>query len=527
MSQESQVPHLSQTRHPSDRSRAPSAGVPRTLPPIKTQINESTGSPAHGTRPALGPGSGSRSPATAAIVPTSAPFKAIGMQNILNPPNRDKIPSHGIPEQSDVPSSSSTNTPHLSATSLSQSPSNNSLPSITPPSSVAYPSLAHQGVRHILNARASSMYSASHITRSVPNGTIDAKRSPFVGSVDRRTVSGPGGVTIPEVPGGLTLGFHPEGSSQQLPRSPPSRRMSGVAPHTGNVTERRASNSGGPYPQSARSDSPTTSYSSYSRFSRTPPVPPTNVPTGQPTSYFTAYNTSGPTPTFHVKDPYGNATSGPGANAYPSMAMDTEQGTIPVPVDILAASKVADEKRRRNATASHRFRQRRKEKERETSQNIAKLEHQIRDIAEEREFYRMERDYFRNLACSTSNAAQIAPRPPSPRQVRLAQMGSSSTYGSSQWHGPDDSNTSGRNTRRRTSTYTPTTAMVPQSMTQAARLSLAAGSSLPPDPSEPPPRLAPGPSPPAPSQAPHHQQGPTPPSPYSREWRGHQGPRSM
>ena len=60
------------------------------------------------------------------------------------------------------------------------------------------------------------------------------------------------------------------------------------------------------------------------------------------------------------------------------MTIELEQGPIKVPVDVQAASKVTDERRKRNATASHQFRQRRKEKERETLGKISKLEAQVR-----------------------------------------------------------------------------------------------------------------------------------------------------
>lgn len=102
--------------------------------------------------------------------------------------------------------------------------------------------------------------------------------------------------------------------------------------------------------------------------------------------------------------PPGSSTGG---GSYQMMTLDTENGPIQVPVDVQAASKVADEKRKRNATASHRFRQRRKEKERETSQNIAKLEQQIREMEEEREHYRRERDYFREMATRNPGHAHL------------------------------------------------------------------------------------------------------------------------
>lgn len=72
------------------------------------------------------------------------------------------------------------------------------------------------------------------------------------------------------------------------------------------------------------------------------------------------------------------------------MVLETEQGPIQVPLDVQAASKVADEKRKRNTTASHRFRQRRKEKEQETSDSISKLEAQVREMTEEKKYYQQE-----------------------------------------------------------------------------------------------------------------------------------------
>ena len=527
MSHESGVPRSSQPSNRSDKRYSPTTGL-HTLPPIQTKYNEPPKPFPETAGQSRAPveNVGRSTPPMSNMHP-NAPFKAIGMQNILNPSGRDKTSNPYIAETTDVPSSSSANTPYTSATSLSQSPSNNSLPSITPPTSIAYPSLAYQGPRHILTPRAPSLFSASNITRSNPSATIDAKRSPFISSSDRRTVSGPGGTILPDIPSGPGLGYIPNGVSQQPLRSPPVTKTGGFGAHPGPTGERRMSGSA-PQPQSARSDSPTTSYSSYSRFSQTPPVPSVNAPSGQPTSYFASYNASGPNPTFQIKNPYGPPSGGSGPGAYPSMAMDTEQGTIPVPVDILAASKVADEKRRRNATASHRFRQRRKEKERETSQNIAKLEHQIRDIAEERDFYRMERDYFRSIACSGSNANQIVPRPPSPRQVRLAQLGKPSTRTSAQWQGHEDTSGQGRNTRRRTSHFTPTTAVVPQNINQAPQRSASQDPAMQGERSDERFRGPQGRSSPGSSSIPQGQYGPNTLHPgYHRDWEGPQGPRNM
>ena len=148
------------------------------------------------------------------------------------------------------------------------------------------------------------------------------------------------------------------------------------------------------------------------------------------------------------------------------MTLDTENGPIQVPVDVQAASKVADEKRKRNATASHRFRQRRKEKERETSQNISKLETQLREMEEERDYYRGERDYFRNVASRIPGPGQahLLPRPLSPKQRRQASMGGAIPFGDMQFQGSENGNrNAGRNTRRRTSSYVPPSGPPPQS----------------------------------------------------------------
>ncbi len=141
---------------------------------------------------------------------------------------------------------------------------------------------------------------------------------------------------------------------------------------------------------------------------------------------------------------------------YRMITLDTENGPLQVPVDVQAASKVADEKRKRNATASHRFRQRRKEKERETSEEISKLEQRVRAMEEERDFYRGERDYFRDVATRTSSQAPLLPRPLSPRQRRHTSLSAPMGYSNAQSQDAESGDRNGgRNTRLRTSAYAP------------------------------------------------------------------------
>ena len=152
-------------------------------------------------------------------------------------------------------------------------------------------------------------------------------------------------------------------------------------------------------------------------------------------------------------------TAGPsGQSQYQMMTLETEQGPIQVPVDVQAASKVADEKRKRNATASHRFRQRRKEKEQETSSNIAKLEAQVREMTEEKEYYQRERDFLQDVVLR--NRIPLPPRPTSPRRRRRASLGGP---GMPPYQDMDTGDRSeGRNTRRRTSAYVPPQGPPPQ-----------------------------------------------------------------
>jgi len=68
------------------------------------------------------------------------------------------------------------------------------------------------------------------------------------------------------------------------------------------------------------------------------------------------------------------------------LTLETKQGPIQIPIDVQAASRVADEKRKRNATASHKIRKRRKDKEQKTSNNISNIEAQVREMTKERDF---------------------------------------------------------------------------------------------------------------------------------------------
>ena len=108
------------------------------------------------------------------------------------------------------------------------------------------------------------------------------------------------------------------------------------------------------------------------------------------------------------------------------LTINTSQGSYCVPVEVHQASRLANEKRARNAVASARFRQRRKEKERESSTTIEKMQHQtrdlerrIREVEQERDFYRGERDRIRDVLNRTPDMRHLAMQgPPSPQTLR-------------------------------------------------------------------------------------------------------------
>ena len=235
-----------------------------------------------------------------------------------------------------------------------------------------------------------------------------------------------GSPSLSELRTGLLVASRSHGHDLPSARSSPYRQVSQEDSYSQaqNREHPRAINHEPPQPASQR-DTPSTQYSSYSHFSQTESaIAPPAVSTGQP-QYFPSNPSSGPSSAIMQMLPSANAFEVPisstaAQSQYQMMVLETEQGPIQIPVDMQVASKVQDEKRKRNATASHRFRQRRKEKE-ETIKNITKLlEAQVRETEKERNHYRGERDHFRDLAFR--HRLPVAPRPPTPKCQRNAAM---------------------------------------------------------------------------------------------------------
>ena len=359
----------------------------------------------------------------------SQPSRSLKMHSILNPTagRDDQGPQRPL---SDMPQPVGTITPR----SVSDSPSSSTgrmTPSIALPPMSGLPQFS-QGPRHSMSPGYLPGRGSGIGTMSLPAATIDAKKSPFVSNAPRSDMYSPGSAIPP-----------PGHKVAQPVSGKPSYSLAQQHSDLGN--DRRSSDV--PRVPLSQSNSPTTSYSSYGQPSRASPAshyPPPSTPA--PTS-----NYYGPQITLGTDSSFGTGSNGAGQSTYQMMTLDTDQGPIQVPVDVQGASKIADEKRKRNAGASARFRQRRKEKEREASHTISKLETKVREVGEEREYYKMERDYFRSLVYNSSVQIQIAPRMPSPK---IRHRSPSSSIGTPEWQqtgerGSDD----GRNQRRRLSGY--------------------------------------------------------------------------
>ncbi|SZF01676.1 unnamed protein product [Blumeria hordei] len=112
------------------------------------------------------------------------------------------------------------------------------------------------------------------------------------------------------------------------------------------------------------------------------------------------------------------------------LTITTTQGLYTVPVDVHHASRLADEKRARNAGASARFRQRRKEKEKEANSAIEKLQAQVRDLEKslkelqsECDFYHSERDRLRDIVFRIPEKRHLTMQaPPSPNSGRALSL---------------------------------------------------------------------------------------------------------
>lgn len=364
-----------------------------------------------------------------------------GVSSILNP-SQDSESTHNRrrkASQLESPRQPSQPLPSLSAPTQGPPP-----PPALPGQS---PGLQHAAAnerppRRILTPRSPSLHKAASLGQlNSASGTISAQRNPFPASPHSRAYTiEPGAAGAPPLP--TTPGIHRPGN--------------GFPTQVGTESVRRASGGTARSRAVSGSESPSTNYSS--SLGQTSPA--THYVTTTPGG--SALHASSMEPTYGISASTGSGaerqrpmgipiSSSGGQNVYQMMTLETTSGTVQLPVDVQAASRVADEKRRRNAGASARFRQRRKEKEKEASTTISRLEQQVRELSEDAEFYRRERDIFVGILGSIPGYERHLARPASPRLRRTsvpAFPGGLSMAQEQEQRSPE-----GRNVRRRTSTF--------------------------------------------------------------------------
>ncbi|KAL9120015.1 MAG: hypothetical protein Q9187_003432 [Circinaria calcarea] len=456
-----------ESQPPPDRDQA--RFFPRqALPPIVDPSRFTSSRPSEHSPPAFGNPPATTDSPRGILSETSSndaeqrPSRPIRMHSILNPPSamEDRVPQRP-PSNAESPETSISSASWRPSDRSTQSPSSISTAGTNLPGMRVHSMSAAPINRPPLAQNPAVSRVASLGSIGLPSATIDAKRSPFLSGRGHQYPPDVSNIPLPAVPVGYTppvVSRTSYGFPMQKTSTRPDRRGLEV------LSQAPAS----------QSDSPSTSYSSYSQLSHPSPapqqyhLPPTQVSSSAHLGPLVTTRGAGPDDhhiTIGSERNYGPVTSAVGQSTYQLMTLDTDQGPIQVPVDVQAASKMADEKRKRNAGASARFRQRRKEKERESSQTISKLESQIREIGEEREYYRQERDYFRSLVYSTSAQGQVVPRLPSPRQRKLVHPEPSAPPVNGQWQQSEErGGQTGRNTRRRIGAYTPVYELPPSTM---------------------------------------------------------------
>lgn len=291
------------------------------------------------------------------------------------------------------------------------------------------------------------------LTPRSPLRTFSATRSPFVSgrsrthAIEFQSHSEPSSTTTPPL---MSSNQHQTHYGFPLATSTPSggRRTSAGSIHAS--IQAPPSQSASPS-MSISSHNPPSSQTSPAAFSyprEAPQAPPTTTPYYPGSSFANIvqqggglqfqgagsegpYSSQAPSQAQASSAPSSRQTSN--SDAIQVLTISTSQGDFSVPVDVHQASKLADEKRKRNAGASARFRQRRKLKEKDANTSIDKLnqqtrdlERRVREVEQERDYYRTQRDRLRDVVYQTPEIRHHAMQgPPSPRSMHAASYQSS------------------------------------------------------------------------------------------------------
>lgn len=433
--------HASAASSPSTYSaRAPPLTAPVTSSPTVESRSHTVG---HSFE--LPPLSQSRSGPGSAL-----PFSTtrIGdVSSILNPTRQDESqPNRGRRHsQFESPASPPRHLPPILAGARSPRSRDPPFPTASPSTGHAVP--IERSSRRMLTPKSPSLrYAASSSQLNASTRSIGVRRNPSLDSSHRRAYAVESGLSgAPSLPTSTSASRAGHGFSAV--NALPAAAQQIVQEGSGSLSQ---------------SESPTSSYSSRSQTDQTSPAAHySNASMG-------ALSASHHLPegdTGNVQDAFGHdqratgipISSSGGQNVYQMFTLETSAGTVQLPVDVQAASRVADEKRKRNAGASARFRQRRKEKEREASTTISRLEEQVKELREDADFYKHERDRVKEELLQVSGGQHQFQSKTSPRHNRSNATNRHSGVGDSSYHSAREratrSPTQGRNVRRRTSTF--------------------------------------------------------------------------
>ncbi|KAF2402782.1 hypothetical protein EJ06DRAFT_519803 [Trichodelitschia bisporula] len=350
-----------------------------------------------------------------------------------------------------------------------------------------------------------SSFSRFGLAAGTATGTINASENLFLSPITRADGAPGFGSLTQVVSSATTQGSNlppnsaPHRSSFALPSAPtPTPPGPGLGPIHSRRASLSAAASSAPSISSARA-SPSPSYSSYGQASgqASPSLPhPGMASLGASVSGQSSHG-SYRGPGSHVElesesgshqgnyaghmqmrqnqhqqggSPYGIPLVPSGMNNIQLITINTTRGTTQLPVDVHAASKQADEKRKRNAGASARFRARRKEKEIIAATTIARLENELAMARDEAEFYQLQSNTFAAKLQSMGQGQYVEQQPkmakrrydmPDANEIKasLDDMSEEGGSGGEQMHGGYSRDTSmgfeaeRPATRRRTESY--------------------------------------------------------------------------
>lgn len=358
--------------------------------------------------------------------------RSIGVHSILNPPGQPAA---------------------INAVSTSREPLSLPGPSASPrPRQGSSP--APRTVHHLAQQQLSPK---AHSRSLVGSGSPSAR---FVGS---GRASGHSNVALSPLVPQEPLGLRQPPSSSPLPLESALRPITSLPPvqppistslhSTPSFHSRKTSIGPGPLTNpNSQETSPTTPHASFSHFTHASPavtnasLPPTVPPFSAPPSYMAVDSIVSGTPAIaeprRIKEePTGGSTPG---------NVTSVGGTlIPCVLDLKSGSSSQAEKRKANSDASRRFRNRKRNEvqleqrlgaqQDEIQRHVETVRRQneeIRFLAQQRDHYRSERDFYREQLGRSMSLSQLPPRPSTPRsQSSLVPTSDSTATATSTWAG--------------------------------------------------------------------------------------------